>query len=219
MTETIDALGLATLLARSGAGLADHRDRLRELDAIGGDGDMGVTAELVCKAIDKCASSYSGEDIGRLLMSCGMEINKGSPSTFGTLLASAFLESGKVVLGRKSIEVGDLATMGQAAVVGIKKRGKSEVGQKTMLDSLVPAVEAFQRAIVEGSDRRVVLEITVSAARGGLERTSGMKAVHGRAAYREDGGVGSQDAGATAMFHLIESFGNSLLEYLDGQPT
>jgi phosphoenolpyruvate---glycerone phosphotransferase subunit DhaL len=192
-----------------------HSDELRQLDAIIGDGDLGVTVELGSMAMADYLANPGEEDIGKLLMKCGMQINKSTPSTFGTLLASAFMEAGKAVLGCKEIQLKDLLLMGQRAIDGIKKRGKAEVGDKTMIDALVPAVEAFQQALAKGTEQKAAIEAAIKAARAGMEATIKMWAKHSRASYRKDGGVGVQDAGATAMYYLIESFGRSLVAHLE----
>jgi dihydroxyacetone kinase-like protein len=91
-------------------------------------------------------------------------------------------------------------------VDGIKKRGGANVGEKTMLDTIVPAVEAFKQAAAGGKDVKIALADVVTAAQKGMEDTKNMKAKHSRASYRPDGGIGVQDAGATAMYYLIEAF-------------
>jgi phosphoenolpyruvate---glycerone phosphotransferase subunit DhaL len=210
VTVVISASTLVAVLKDAAVRWASHSEELRQLDAIIGDGDMGVTVELGAKAITNYLASSVEEDIGKQLMKCGLQINKFSPSTFGTLLASAFMEAGKAVLGKKEIEFKDLALMGRQAVEGIKKRGKAEVGDKTMLDALVPAVDSFQQGISNGLSNKEALEKAINAAQNGAAETKKMKAKFSRASYRPDGGIGVQDPGATAMYYLIEAFGQSL---------
>ena len=147
MSRAINAATLVDILKETASGWSRHSDELRRLDSIAGDGDLGVTVELGSKAMTDYLANPGEEDIGKLLMKCGMQINKASPSTFGTLLASAFMEAGKAVLGYKEIEFKDLLLLGNGAVNGVKKRGKAEVGDKTMLDALVPAVEASGKGL------------------------------------------------------------------------
>jgi dihydroxyacetone kinase-like protein len=211
MSRAINAATLVDILKDAAVGWGRHSEELRQLDSITGDGDLGVTVELASKAMTDYLNNPGEEDIGKLIMKCGMQINKASPSTFGTLLASAFMEAGKTVLGRKEIEVKDLALVGQGAVDGLKKRGKAEVGDKTMLDSLVPAIEAYKRAIGNNTDDKIALGQAIEAAKKGMEATKNMKAKYSRASYRPDGGIGVQDAGATATNYLIESFARSLI--------
>jgi phosphoenolpyruvate---glycerone phosphotransferase subunit DhaL len=209
MSEGVNSATLIGILKETATGWSRHSDEVGQLDAIIGDGDMGVTVELGSKAMTDYLSNPAEEDIGKLLMKCGMQINKASPSTFGTLLASAFMEAGKAVLGRKEISAKDFSLLGQGAIEGIKKRGKAEVGEKTMIDSLVPAVAAFQQALTNGVEVKAAIEAAIEAARAGMEATVKMKAKYSRASYRQDGGIGIQDAGATAMYYLIEALGRN----------
>ena len=211
MSPVINTAILADILKDTATGWSRHSDELRRLDSIAGDGDLGVTVELGGKAMTDYLANPGEEDIGKLLMKCGMQINKASPSTFGTLLASAFMEAGKAVLGYKEITVDDLVILGKAAIDGVKKRGKAEVGDKTMLDALVPAVVAFEQAIARGTDFKMAMEVATKAAKAGAEATVNMKAKYSRASYRPDGAIGLQDAGATATYFLIESFAQSLI--------
>lgn len=214
MSKTVDTATLIAILKETAAVWSRHSDEIRQLDAMIGDGDMGVTVELGSKAMTDYLANPAEEDIGKLLMKCGMQVNKASPSTFGTLLASAFMEAGKAALGRKEIGVEDFSLLGQRAVDGIKKRGKAEVGEKTMIDSLVPAVEAFQHALTNGADDKAAIEAAIRAAKAGMEATVKMKAKYSRASYRHDGGIGVQDAGATAMYYLIKSFCRNLIAHI-----
>ncbi|MFC2021484.1 dihydroxyacetone kinase subunit DhaL [Chloroflexota bacterium] len=202
----LTAIDIAAVLKEVAADLENHIEELRQLDAVIGDGDLGVTIKLGSNAIGEYLDSPAEGNIGRLLVDCGMQFNKASPSTFGTLLASAFMEAGKTSLGKDEIDIKDLALMGDSAIDGIKKRGKAEVGDKTMLDCLVPAVEAFKKELADGADSKVALKAAVMAAEEGMKATIPLASKHGRASWHGDNSVGVQDAGATAMYFIIESF-------------
>ncbi len=210
----IDAKAMLALLEGAARELAERHEELTRLDALTGDGDMGITANLVSKAIIEFSASSHEADLGKLLIECGSSINKKSPSTCGTLLASGFLEAGKAVLGKMEIDAGELVVVGRGAIDGIRKRGKSDVGEKTLLDCLVPTVSAFERAVTAGGVTREAIEATIDEARVSAGKTASLAASHGRAAYREDKGVGTQDAGATAMYFMIEGFGEALISHL-----
>ena len=210
MSRVINTATLIAILKETASGWSRHHDELTQLDSIAGDGDLGVTVELAGKSMVDYLANPGEDDIGKILMKCGMQINKASPSTFGTLLASAFMEAGKAVLGHKEIQFKDLLPLGRSAVEGVKKRGKAEVGDKTILDALVPAVEAFGEGLAKEKDSNIILADVVKAAKSGAEATIQMKAKYSRASYRQDGAIGLQDAGATAIYYLIESFVQSL---------
>lgn len=212
MTQLIlTAINIVSILEEVAADLESRSEELRQLDAVIGDGDLGVTTELGSKAIREYLSSPDKDDIGQLLAKCGMYINKASPSTFGTLLASAFMGAGKASLGKEKIDIKDLVLVGDGAIDGVKKRGKAVVGDKTMLDCLVPTVEAFRRELADGGDPKVALKAAVTAAEAGMKGTIPMMAKHGRASWHRENSVGVQDAGATAMYYIIESFVRHLI--------
>ena len=196
---------LVSILKEVASDFKSHSEELRQLDAVIGDGDLGVTVELGNKALSGYLTSPVPDDIGQLLAQCGLQFNKASPSTFGTLLASAFMGAGKAAMGKKAIEVGDLALLADGAVDGIKRRGKAEVGDKTLLDCLVPAVAAFKKGLASGSIE-AALKSAVTAAGEGMKATTQMMSKHGRASWHREKTIGVQDAGATAMYYLIESF-------------
>jgi len=210
MSRVINTATLIDILKETASGWSRHHDELTQLDSVAGDGDLGVTVELAGKSMVDYLANPGEDDIGKILMKCGMQINKASPSTFGTLLASAFMEAGKAVLGHKEIQFKDLLPLGRSAVEGVKKRGKAEVGDKTILDALVPAVEAFGEGLAKEKDSNIILADVVKAAKAGAEATIQMKAKYSRASYRQDGAIGLQDAGATAIYYLMESFVQSL---------
>jgi len=201
---------LISVLVQVAGDMKGHIDQLRDLDAVMGDGDLGVTVGMGSDALISYLAAPDETDLGKMLVKCGMNVNKVNPSTFGTLQASAFMGAGKAVLNKTQIMVEDLIAMGNGAIDGIKKRGKAEVGDKTMLDSLVPAVETFQRSFTEQGDIVAALKAAVSAAEAGMLATDHMKAKFGRGSWRPDGTVGKRDGGATAFYYMIESFARHL---------
>ena len=202
----LTAINIVSILKEVAADLESHSEELRQLDAIIGDGDLGVTVELGSRALREYLTSPDEDNIGQLLTKCGISFNKASPSTFGTLLASAFMGAGKVAMEKEKIEIKDLGPIGDGAVEGIKKRGKAEVGDKTMLDCLAPAVEAFKKELAGGADPEIALKAAVTAADKGMKATIPMVSKHGRASWHREKSIGVQDAGATAMYYMIESF-------------
>lgn len=206
---------IVSILKEVASDFESHSEELRQLDAIIGDGDLGVTVELGSKALREYLASPDDDNTGQLLVKCGLQFNKASPSTFGTLLASAFMGAGKVATEKKKIGIEDLGLIVDGAVDGIKKRGKAEVGDKTMLDCLVPAVEAFKKELTSGVDPEVALKAAVTAAEKGMKATISMISKHGRASWHREKTVGVQDAGATAMYYLIESFVRHLISRIE----
>ena len=152
-------------------------------------------------------------------MKCGATIGKESPSTFGTLLTASFIEAGKSVENKQEINVNELILLGKSAIDGIKKRGKAETGDKTMLDSLAPAVKTFEESLAKDGNLSQAFNAAVVASAEGMEATENMIAKHGRAARHKGAGAGVRDPGATAMYYIIKSFAKvqitSLAKVLD----
>lgn len=204
---------IVAALKRVAADMESHVEELRELDARIGDGDLGVTIELSCRALRECLDqTHEEKDVGQLLTECGWSINKASPSTFGTLLASAYLGAGKAVSGKESISKEDLVSMAEGAIEGIKRRGKADVGDKTMLDCLVPAASTFKKEVQMGRSVGEALEAAVTAAEQGLQSTINMTSKHGRASWQGEKAVGVQDAGATAIYYMLRSMARHLTD-------
>lgn len=206
----IDAARISTMLENLASDLKEHCEELGDLDSKIGDGDLGITIELSCNALSGYLSSTNEKDIGKLLAQCGMNINAANPSTFGTIIASGFIGGGKTVAGKTHLDLHDLALIGDGAIESIQKRGKAEVGGKTLLDTLVPSVNKFKEEVAKDSDIENAISASVTVAREGMKSTINMRARYGRAACFQDNSIGIQDAGATAIYYIIESFARHL---------
>jgi dihydroxyacetone kinase-like protein len=206
----LDAARVIDLLQAVADDLKTHIEELRELDARLGDGDLGVTIDLAGRAIVDYLATTGETDVGKLLVQCGLNINKVSPSTFGTILASAFMGGGKAVAGKIQLDMPDLVLVGEAVIENIKKRGKAEAGDKTVLDTLIPAVEAFRREVESRTDISTAVTAAVTAAEEGMKATTKMKAKFGRAQWFQERSIGIQDGGATAIYYMIKSFAGKM---------
>ncbi|UCD08454.1 MAG: dihydroxyacetone kinase subunit L [Dehalococcoidales bacterium] len=206
----LDIDTMKSVLQSVAADLKSHSEELRQLDARVGDGDLGVTIELASQAMAEYLASSDETDIGKLLAQCGMNINKVSPSTFGTILASAFMGGGKAVVDKRTIGVNELVLIGEGAIENIKKRGKAEAGDKTLLDALIPAVETLKNTA--GSNDQQSLDSAVKSAEEGMKATMNMKAKFGRAQWFKERSIGVQDGGATAIYYMIKSFAEHIPE-------
>jgi dihydroxyacetone kinase-like protein len=199
------------MLKETASELQAHAEELRQLDSVIGDGDLGVTVNLFSKAISEYMASVSETDVGRFLAQCGLYLNRANPSTFGTVLALAFMGAGKKVTGKKTIGISDLVLIGEGAVEKIQERGKARVGDKTVLDSLVPAVETLKKELESDAHPKSAITAAVKAGEYGMKATVNMRADVGRAKMFQDRSIGIQDGGATAMYYLMESFARKLM--------
>ncbi|MBC8536100.1 dihydroxyacetone kinase subunit DhaL [Feifania hominis] len=184
--------------------MAASRDLLCELDSVAGDGDLGLTMAHGFTAVSDSMAASAEQDLGKLLMAAGMAMAEKVPSTMGTLMASAVMAAGKSVKGKTALVPADLPGMVQAAVEGIKKRGKAEQGDKTILDAMIPAAEAMG-ALGEQATAGEFASAGRRAAAEGVEQTKQMKPKFGRAAWYGEQNIGKQDPGATAALCVAEA--------------
>jgi len=192
---------LRLLLDRALELLAKNEDELRDLDSAIGDGDLGITvsrgAEAARKSIAALPSAARPSEIVRTVATT---IASANPSSFSALVATGLLAASRSVAEKESLSAADVVTMAQQAIPAIAKRGKAEVGDKTVLDALVPSIAALEANM---SDRP--LEAMIAAARKGIEDTAAGVSRKGRAAWLGERTVGHADPGAVAYLRFLEA--------------
>ncbi|VBB07760.1 dihydroxyacetone kinase subunit l [Lucifera butyrica] len=204
----ITKAAMKDVLASIVAILEKEKAYLIELDGSMGDGDLGLTMHTGFLALYNEMDAIHETDMGKVFMKLGMKMNSVVPSTMGTLIATCFIKASAVAKGKTELELHDLAAMGQAAIQGVMERGKSKVGDKTMLDALYPAIEALDKAMNEDKPAADLCKAVYYAAVDGVEQTKKMQSVHGRAAYYNEKSIGKPDPGATAVMFIIKGITN-----------
>ena len=137
----MNANDLRALLARWADEMAQKRDWLIELDSVVGDSDLGLTMSDGFRAASDAANACDLTDVGKLCYQAGKAMASAVPSTMGTLMASGLMNAGKVLKGTEQLTSAQEAQLFEAYLEGVKNRGKAEVGDKTFLDGLAPAVK------------------------------------------------------------------------------
>jgi dihydroxyacetone kinase-like protein len=193
------------LFGRLAAAFEQNRDRLNELDAAIGDGDHGLSMARGFSAVAAALREKAPATISDALTQGGMQFNEVSGSTIGILMFSAMREAGKTAAGKETLEAVDLAEMLAAAIEGIRRRGRAEVGQKTILDSLHPALEALRRGLASGSPEAEALEAAARAAEEGAEATRGLDSKIGRARWFSERSRGALDPGAVSGAIIVRN--------------
>jgi dihydroxyacetone kinase-like protein len=184
---------------------ADNRQQLTEMDQAVGDGDFGISMDRGFTAVDAELSANPPADIKGVFQKTATVLIKTMGGSSGPLLGTLFLRAGETCAGKSELGPADVVLMFKAGVDGMQQRGKAAVGDKTMMDALIPAVEAMQRASDAGSDLPAILDQGVAAAHAGAEATKTMQARKGRASYIGDRSVGHPDPGAVAAHLLFEA--------------
>ncbi|MCR5796090.1 MAG: dihydroxyacetone kinase subunit L [Solobacterium sp.] len=184
--------------------ITENKDFLTDLDREIGDADHGVNmARGFHAVIEKVPQEET--DIGAVLKKTGMTLLSTVGGASGPLYGTAYIEAGKVMAGKTEVTSEDLSAVLKAAIAGIQKRGKAVRGEKTMLDSLIPASETFDAKTAEGADLITALDAACEEAEKGIEYTKTIRATKGRASYLGDRSIGHQDPGATSLTLTLET--------------
>lgn len=185
--------------------MIEHRQELTDLDQAIGDGDHGINMSRGFKAVVEKLPSLEEKSIDELLKAIGMTLVSTVGGASGPLYGTAFIKAGAAVKGKDPFSSEDLINMLTAAIAGVQLRGKAVKGEKTILDSLMPAVDAIKASVESGEDIKVALEKGEQAAWDGVEYTKTIIATKGRASYLGERSIGHQDPGATSTAYLIQA--------------
>jgi phosphoenolpyruvate---glycerone phosphotransferase subunit DhaL len=208
MLEVIDAW-----LRLAATSLHDHAGALTALDQAIGDGDHGTNMDRGFTAIVAMldGGQPEGDDDQAMtatrLRSAGRTLISTVGGAAGPLYGTAFMRAGGAIAGADgSIPASEAALAGlDAAITGIQGLGKATAGEKTMLDALLPAVDAGRSEVARGGDPAAVTAAMATAAEAGAAATIPLLATKGRASYLGDRSIGHQDPGATSAALLLRA--------------
>ncbi len=175
---------------------------LCDLDSAIGDGDHGANLTRGFSAAAKKLNGAPSADIGAMFKTVGMTLLSTVGGAAGPLYGGFFLELGKQCAGKQELDAVALSSTLEAGLGDIKRRGKAELGDKTMVDAMTPAVEAMKAA---GNDIAVATRAAATTARDAAVKTTPLLARKGRASYLGERSIGHQDPGATSTALLLES--------------
>lgn len=184
--------------------MSANADHLCEMDANMGDGDLGLTMKKGYCALPEIYAGLDEPDMGRRLSKCGIKMSGIVPSTMGTLMASGWMEGGKCLAGKYAVDAAAFAAFLKGFADGIIKRGKCAPGDRTVLDALLPAAQAAEKAAQAGSDLIATANAALCGATDGLEATKSMIPKFGKAAVFAAKAAGVEDQGATAGMLLVQ---------------
>ncbi len=180
-----------------------NKEKLTELDAVIGDADHGINMARGFEAVRTKLTTANSADIGGVLKMIGMTLISTVGGASGPLYGTAFMRAAAAAQGKAAIDTDTAEAMLKAVIGGIKERGKAVRGEKTMLDALEPAYEAFTQGMAEGETLPQCLELATEAAAKGVEYTKTIIATKGRASYLGERSLGHQDAGATSSYLML----------------
>ncbi len=189
------------MLALAFDNIKAREDEFSKLDAIAGDGDHGTAIVTAMNVLVE--ESKTAVDFPSMFSDMGMGVMMQTSGSTSTLLGAFFMGMGEDISGA-SLDVESVKKMFDGGLKGVQEQTKAKVGDKTMMDALIPAVEAIVKS--ESMDIKVILTAGAEAAMAGLEATIDMKANFGRARNLGDRSIGYPDAGATSWASMFVSF-------------
>ena len=182
-----------------------EKDFLTQLDNEIGDGDHGINLARGFKSVMEKLPTFADKDIGAILKAVGMELVSTVGGASGPLYGTAFMKAGNVCKGKNSLTDAEFAAALDAAINGVKMRGKAVEGEKTMLDALCPAYKALKDGLDAGKSLTEALTDGVNAAQACVEFTKKIIATKGRASYLKERSLGHQDPGATSSLFMLQT--------------
>lgn len=200
----MDTKQMAAIIEGMAKKIEAEKEYLTELDNEIGDGDHGINLARGFAAVEKKLPSLAGGDIGALLKGVGMQLVSTVGGASGPLYGTAFMKAGMACKGLTEIDGPAFVKAMEAAVDGIKMRGKATEGEKTMLDALCPALKVMQDDVAAGKSLKEALQDAAQAAEKGVEYTKTIIATKGRASYLGERSLGHQDPGATSSLYLLQ---------------
>jgi dihydroxyacetone kinase-like protein len=185
--------------------IAQNREYLIALDAAIGDADHGANMDRGFQAALAKLPENADKDIGAIFKAVGMALVTTVGGAGGPLYGTFYLQAGGKLSGKMEMSLEMWAEALEAAVNGVMQRGKAKLGDKTMVDALLPAVSALKASVAENIPLEQALLASAEAARRGMEATIPLVARKGRASYLGERSAGHQDPGATSSYLLLKT--------------
>ena len=185
--------------------IAENKDYLTQLDSAIGDADHGINMNRGFQAVLTKLDGHAPGDVGALFKTIGMTLVSTVGGAGGPLYGTLFLQIGVATAGKETVEPADWSTALENAVTGVQARGKAQLEDKTMVDALVPARDAFAAALRDGASFDGALRRAAEAAESGMKATIPLVARKGRASYLGERSAGHQDPGATSSWLLMKT--------------
>ena len=182
----------------------DNEKYFGDLDSVVGDGDFGYSLARGFEIVLADWDTLDRTDAGTFLQKIAMIITSRIGGTSGPIWGTAFLRAGGVAKKSETLDGTVIVEMLTAAIEGVKARGGADVGEKTLLDAVVPMRDTIATLVAQGAGEQVVLDAAAKTARTSAEATSVLQARRGRASYTGERSIGSPDAGAIAVAVIVE---------------
>ncbi len=213
MGDTVTRAQLVVWLSTFRDSVHEHRDHLTELDSAIGDADHGTNLTRGMDAVMEALGTDENalpDTTADLLKTVGMRLVSTVGGASGPLYGTFFLRAATSAGPVDSVDARTVVAMVRAGVEGLAARGKAELGDKTMVDALAPAVEALDSAVAGGEPLAAAMRAAAEAAAAGRDATTPLQARKGRASYLGERSIGHTDPGAASATLLLEAFADAL---------
>jgi dihydroxyacetone kinase-like protein len=200
----LDAASLKTALGKISEVVSENRDYLVRLDQQNGDGDLGISMSDGFKAVADFVCASDETDLGKLFSKMSAIFNEKAPSSLGTILSFGMMGMAVSLKGKENASVSEIADAMSKGLAKIMEKAGSKPGEKTILDSMCPAVGVL--AEKSGHDApELAFKAAAVAAAEGSESTRAMLSKHGRAAYYGEKSIGVLDGGSVVGRLIFEA--------------
>lgn len=207
---SINGLQIIQILNKISEVMDENIAYLSALDAAIGDGDLGLNMSNGFKAVKEKLSAADGNNIEDILKKTGITLADNVGGVLGPLYGTAFIKASVIANGKDSININDFLEMLSKVLSGIKTRGRAELGDKTLIDALEPALNSLRIAVNQGLNCERCLYMLKEAAKKGAENTKTLVAKKGRASYLGEKCIGHQDPGAVSIYLIFETIYNEI---------
>ena len=201
----MDAATITSWMREIDVAVRAERDHLVQLDAAIGDGDHGTNMVRGFEAVVQTLAPDGGSPPGKLLILAGRTLVSTVGGASGPLWGSALRSGGRVLGDQPTFDGPQLVEVLAAALASVKDLGTAAVGDKTMVDSLEPAVETLRSRLADGASLDDAIEEAAVAAEAGMRSTIPLQARKGRASYLGERSAGHQDPGATSTALIVRA--------------
>jgi phosphoenolpyruvate---glycerone phosphotransferase subunit DhaL len=203
MTTSVDYAGFTRMLSGAIRSVSDHHEYLSQLDTVIGDGDHGVTMLRSMKKLASILDATQIENLETLLNEMSWALLGIDGGASGPLLGLIFMGFAEAAAGKTSLDSAGFVALFDAGLASLRKQTKAGVGDKTLMDALIPAIEAMHQAATAGADLETLFDQAAAAAEQGVQSTREMVARFGRAKNQGQRTLGHQDPMATTIAFFI----------------
>ena len=213
MSEVMDRIGkaeLARMISGAAALIREQHLELSKLDSASGDGDHGATMLRAVGQLEQAICSSGPAELDALFREAGWRVLGVDGGASSSLLGTFFTGMADAPAAGGSLDCRELSAAFEAGLKAVRRQTKAQPGDKTMMDALVPAIEALRAAADAGRSVTDALHEAACAARTGAESTRNFTARYGRAKFLGEKTRGHQDPGATSIALLFEGFDDGL---------